>query len=161
MPQSGVARTDSPAAVASPRPPFLPQVYQSVHDAFVRLETCGGHVYNRHEEDVESENDCGELCGVSFCFVSFLFLWRGDGVAFSENCSSSVKYTIIVVPFFFLCRERAVCTFSFRMVFFYLVTSGWIFDFFLPNSVFYLVTTGWIFDISLLRENSINQPTNQ
>ena len=54
MPHSGVARTDSPA-VASPRPSFLPKVYQSVHDAFVRLETRGGHVYNRREEDVEQE----------------------------------------------------------------------------------------------------------
>ena len=55
MPRSGVARTDSPA-VASPRPPLFPQVYQqSVHDAFVRLETRGGHVYNRREEDVEQE----------------------------------------------------------------------------------------------------------
>ena len=50
MPQSGVARTDSPI-VASHRPPFLPRVYESVHDAFVRLETGGGHVYNRHEDD--------------------------------------------------------------------------------------------------------------
>ena len=60
MPQSGVARTDSPA-VAFPRPPappppFLPQVYQSVRDAFVRLETRGGHVvYNRREKDVEQD----------------------------------------------------------------------------------------------------------
>ena len=57
MSQSGVARTDS-SAVASPRPlapPFLPQVYQSVHDAFVPLETRGGHVCNRREEDVEQE----------------------------------------------------------------------------------------------------------
>ena len=54
MPESGVARTDSPA-IASPRPPFLPHVYQSVHDAFVRLETRGGHVYNRREEYVEQE----------------------------------------------------------------------------------------------------------
>ena len=28
---------------------------ESVHDAFVRLETRGGQVYNRHEEDVEQE----------------------------------------------------------------------------------------------------------
>ena len=56
MPQSGVARTNSPA-VAFPRPPApsLPQVYQSVHDVSVRLETRGGHVYNRREEDVEQE----------------------------------------------------------------------------------------------------------
>ena len=37
MPQSGVARTDSPT-VACPRPPFLPQVYQSVYDALKRVE---------------------------------------------------------------------------------------------------------------------------
>ena len=37
------------------RPLFLPQVHQSVHDAFVRLETRGGHVYNRREEDVKQE----------------------------------------------------------------------------------------------------------
>ena len=57
MPQSGVARTDSPAVASPRRPPFLPQdlVYQSVHDAFVRLKTRGGHVYKRREEDVEQE----------------------------------------------------------------------------------------------------------
>ena len=38
-----------------PRPPFLPQVCRSVHDAFVHLETRGGQVYNRREEDVEQE----------------------------------------------------------------------------------------------------------
>ena len=54
MPQSGVARTGSPV-VASPRPLFLPQVYQSVHDTFVRLQTRGGYGYNRREEDVEQE----------------------------------------------------------------------------------------------------------
>ena len=30
-------------------------MYQSVHDAFVRLETRVGHVYNHREEDVEQE----------------------------------------------------------------------------------------------------------
>ena len=30
-------------------------MYQIVHDAFVRLETSTGHVYNRREEDVEQE----------------------------------------------------------------------------------------------------------
>ena len=54
MPQIGVATTDS-RAVASPRPPFLPQVYQSVHDAFVRLGTRKGHVYNRREKYIEQE----------------------------------------------------------------------------------------------------------
>ena len=54
MLQSGVARTDS-LAVAFPCPPFLPQVYQSVRDAFVGLEMRGGHVYNRREEDVKQE----------------------------------------------------------------------------------------------------------
>ena len=54
MPQSGVARTDSPA-VASPRPLFCSQVHQSVDDVFVRPETREGHVYNRREEDVEQE----------------------------------------------------------------------------------------------------------
>ena len=54
MPQSGVARTDSPTVVF-PRPPFLPQVYQSVHDAFVRLEIRGGHVNNCREGDFEQE----------------------------------------------------------------------------------------------------------
>ena len=39
--------------------------------------------------------------------------------------------------------ESTPYVFSFRMVFFYLVTAG------------------WIFDISLLCENSINQPINQ
>ena len=38
-----------------PHPPFLPQVYQSVHDAFVRLETRGVHVYHRRKEDTEQE----------------------------------------------------------------------------------------------------------
>ena len=56
MPERGVAKTESPTVASPrPRPHFLPQVYQSVHDAFVRLETCGGHVYNRREEDVEHE----------------------------------------------------------------------------------------------------------
>ena len=30
-------------------------MHQSAHDAFVRLETRGGHVYHRREEDVEQE----------------------------------------------------------------------------------------------------------
>ena len=46
----------------------------------------------------------------------------------------------IFVPLTFsLCMESKSYVFSFRMVF------------------FYLVTTGWIFDFSLLCENSINQ----
>ena len=57
MIQGGVARTDSPvlAFPRPPRPPFIPRVYQSVHDAFVRLETRGGHAYNLCEDDVEQE----------------------------------------------------------------------------------------------------------
>ena len=57
MPQSGVARTDSPAVASPrlPRPLFFPQVHQNIHDTFVRLGTHGGHVYNRREEDVEQE----------------------------------------------------------------------------------------------------------
>ena len=54
MPQSGVARTGTPA-VACPRALFLPQLHKSVHDMFVRLETRVGHVYSRREEDVEQE----------------------------------------------------------------------------------------------------------
>ena len=38
-----------------PPPPFFPQVHQSVHDTFVRLETRIGHVYSRREDDVEQE----------------------------------------------------------------------------------------------------------
>ena len=38
-----------------PPAPFFPQLYQSVHDPFVRLETRGGHVCNRREEDVGPE----------------------------------------------------------------------------------------------------------
>ena len=38
----------------APRPRF-PQMYQNVHDVFVRLETRIGHVYNRCEEDVTQE----------------------------------------------------------------------------------------------------------
>ena len=38
-----------------PRPLFLPQVHQSVHNVFVRLETPVGHAYNRREEDVEQK----------------------------------------------------------------------------------------------------------
>ena len=38
-----------------PRPLFVPQVHQRVHDAFVRLETGVGHVYNRRKEYVEWE----------------------------------------------------------------------------------------------------------
>ena len=57
MPRSDVDRTGSPA-VASPRPPFLPQVHQSVHGVFSRLETHVGHVYGGREEDVEQEGVC-------------------------------------------------------------------------------------------------------
>ena len=39
--------------LTSPHPSFLPQVYQSVHDTFVRLQKRGGHVYNSREEDAE------------------------------------------------------------------------------------------------------------
>ena len=36
-------------------PPFFPQVHESVHDVFVRLETRIGHVYNHREEYVKQE----------------------------------------------------------------------------------------------------------
>ena len=39
----------------APRSLFIPQVYQSVHHAIVRLETRGGHVNNRREKDIEQE----------------------------------------------------------------------------------------------------------
>ena len=32
---------------------YLPQVHQSVHDVFVRLQPRVGHVYNRRQDDVE------------------------------------------------------------------------------------------------------------
>ena len=54
MSQSGVSRIDSPAVV-SPRSPAPRFLHQSVQNAFVRLETRRGHVYNRREEDVEQE----------------------------------------------------------------------------------------------------------
>ena len=44
-----------PPAPPPPRLPFLSRVYQSVHDAFVRLESRGGHAYNHHEEGIEKE----------------------------------------------------------------------------------------------------------
>ena len=62
-----------------------------------------------------------------FFFLLFIF---GE-VAFS-------KYFFVPLPFSF-CMESTSYVFSFRMV------------------VFYVVSTGWIFDISLLCENSINQ----
>ena len=52
---------------APPAPVFFPQVYQSVHDAFVRLETRGGHIYNRRKQDVEQEGrEHAPLTGVLF-----------------------------------------------------------------------------------------------
>ena len=39
----------------APRPSLFVHVHQSVHDAFVRLETRGGHVYNRRVENIEQE----------------------------------------------------------------------------------------------------------
>ena len=72
MPQSGVARAGSPA-VASPRPLFLTQMHQSIHDVFVRLETRGGHVYNRREEDVEQERrEHAPLAKALFLYLTFL-----------------------------------------------------------------------------------------
>ena len=58
MPNSDVARHGSPAI--SPRVPsplflFLVNVYQSVQDVFVHLETRVGHGYNRREGDVGQE----------------------------------------------------------------------------------------------------------
>ena len=38
-----------------PRPCSLPEVHQSVHEVFVRLETRVGNVYKRRKEDVEEE----------------------------------------------------------------------------------------------------------
>ena len=70
-----------------------------------------------------------------FLSLFLMFIWN---VAFSEY------FFIIFVPFSLsLCMESASYVFSYRMVF------------------FHLVTTGWIFDISLLCENSINQSINQ
>ena len=57
MHQSSVARTDSPA-VASPRPPhplFLPQAYQSVHDALVRPKRVEATFFNRRKEEVRQK----------------------------------------------------------------------------------------------------------
>ena len=54
MSQRDIARTGSPL-IAPPRLLFLPQMHQSIHDIFVRLETRVGHVCNRREEDVEKE----------------------------------------------------------------------------------------------------------
>ena len=39
----------------SPPPFSSPQLHQSVRNVFVRLETRVGHVYNRHEEEVEQD----------------------------------------------------------------------------------------------------------
>ena len=56
MPQSGVARTGSPAVTPSRPPPLsFRQMHQSAHDVFVRLETHVGHVYSRREEYVEQD----------------------------------------------------------------------------------------------------------
>ena len=41
------------SAGCPPRPRFVPQMHQSVHDVFVHLEMFVGHVYN-HREDVAS-----------------------------------------------------------------------------------------------------------
>ena len=67
------------------------------------------------------------------CLRPFLFLFLGD-VAFSEY--------FCTIAAFSLCTESTSYVFSFRMVF------------------FYLVTTGWTFDVSSC-ENSINQSTLQ
>ena len=64
---------------------------------------------------------------VFFCFLFFVF---GD-VVFSE-------YFFVAFPLS-LCMESTSYVLSFRMAF------------------FHLVTTGWIFYLSLLFENSINQ----
>ena len=105
-----------------------------------------------------------------FCFVSFSFFFAYTKAAVlrsivlrSSICMRSDSHTQLPLPasfsvlvsleidaafseFFvtlpgFFCMESTPYVFSFRMVF------------------FYLVTTGWILDISLC-ENSINQPIN-
>ena len=53
-------------------------------------------------------------------FFLFLFIWRSD-VALSE-------YLICTIPLFSLYKESTSNVLSFRMVFFYLVTTGWIFN---------------------------------
>ena len=86
MSQSGVARADSPA-VASPRPPFLPQVYQSVHDAFIRLKTRGGHVvYSHREEDVEEGREHAALTKALFHSK----LPRAHSVVEAHACSHAI-----------------------------------------------------------------------
>ena len=57
MPKSDVARADSPAIASyhPSHPQFLPRVHQSVHDIFVRLETCVCHIYDHREKGVEQE----------------------------------------------------------------------------------------------------------
>ena len=72
---------------------------------------------------------------VLYCFCFFLVCFFGVDVSFSEY---------IFVPLSFsLYLESTSYVFPFRMVF------------------FYLVTTGWIFYISLICENSINQLIKQ
>ena len=64
MPQSDVTTAGSPV-VASPRSP--PQMYQNVHDVFIRLETRVGHVYNHREEYIEQDGrEYGLLTKVLF-----------------------------------------------------------------------------------------------
>ena len=83
----------------------------------------------RPDSHTQLPNNC---LGLLFIFVSsfFLFLWR---------CRFFPSIFVPLPPFCLCMVESTYLLFPFRMVF------------------FYLVTTGWIFYISLLCKNSINQ----
>ena len=80
-------------------------------------------------------------------------------VVSSVSCKDNTLNVSIATRFFFFLWETSLfpsiyCTISaFSLYGEYVVRP------FLPNCFFYLVTTGWIFDISLC-ENSVNQSTN-
>ena len=96
--------------------------------AALRLVVLRSSICMRPDNHTQLPNTC--LCSFCchFCFFLFLFLWRCHVFRIFLN-----RYR------FSRCMEITSYVFSFQMVF------------------FYLMTMGWIFDISLLCDNSINQ----
>ena len=107
----------------------------------------------------------GFFSGVTFVLFCFVFRFveaaalrsivlRYAGVPIATH----VSLFLFLIIFFLSLFPRFFFWYHFRFLFVWRVRRtffpfGWYF--------FYLVTTGWIFDISLLCENSINQSINQ
>ena len=116
---------------APPSPPFSPEnsqvgqvfVFVLVLVSVTRCRT-GNLTRLNHTLTVCVTINTGAPIATCFLFFPFLFIGERHSLPLS------------------LCMERTSYVLSFRMLF------------------FYLVTTGWIFDISLC-ENSINQTINQ